>query len=93
MSADPISSLFILHTGPDVGYAISLTETLFYETGLELSGGDPERVHFSYRSLHRGHPRTLPKDFKNVIPFDFRDTNPGTIEGLAAYVATEGYGH
>ena len=86
MSADCVSSLFLLHTGSNVGYAIAPLETLFYEAGLQLGDGDPERVHFGYRDLDSGHPRSLPPDFRNVIAFDFTDTTPGNLEFLAAYV-------
>jgi len=86
LGGDPIPSLFLLHTGSNVGYAIAPLETLFYEVGLAIGGGDPGRVHFGYRSLDRGHPRSLPQDFINVIAFDFTDTTPANIERLAAYV-------
>ncbi|MGH7380630.1 MAG: glycosyltransferase family 4 protein [Candidatus Methylomirabilales bacterium] len=86
MNANPAASLFLLHTGSNVGYAISPLETLFYESGLELGGEDRGRVHFAFRHLDGGHPRSVPQDFTNVIAFDFTDTSPGNIERLAAYV-------
>ncbi|MCI0628015.1 MAG: glycosyltransferase family 4 protein [Acidobacteria bacterium] len=87
MSIEPISSLFLIHFGSNVGYAMTPLETLFYETGLAIGGGDPHRVHFGYRDLDSGHPRSLPQDFTNVIAFDFTDASPGNIERLAAYVS------
>jgi len=78
--------LFILQFGSNVGYAIAPLETLFYEVGLEIGGGDPHRVHFSYPSLKRGPPRSLPQDFTNVIIFDFLDTAPPNLQRLGAYV-------
>lgn len=86
MHTDPISSLFLIHMDSNVGYAISPLESLFYEIGLELGAGDPARVHFGFRGLDRGHPRSLPQDFKNVIPFDFTDTTSDNITRLAGYV-------
>lgn len=87
MMSKTTSSLFLIHFGSNVGYAISPLETLFYEAALEISCGDPQRVHFGYRHLDEGHPRSLPSDFRNVIAFDFRDTSPGNIKRLAGYVA------
>lgn len=86
MTPDPISSLFLLHTGSNVGYAIAPLETLFYDVGLEVGGGDPQRVHFGYRSLARGHPMSLPRSFGNVFAFDFADTVPANLQRLASYV-------
>jgi glycosyltransferase involved in cell wall biosynthesis len=90
LSAAPISSLFLLHVGSNVGYAIGPLETLFHEVGRELGGGDPKRVHFGYRSLEGGHPRSLPPDFANVFAFDFSDTSPRNLARGAAYVERHG---
>jgi glycosyltransferase involved in cell wall biosynthesis len=86
LKADPVSSLFILHTGSNVGYAIAPLETLFYEIGMDLADHDARRVHLAYRSLTGGFPRSLPSDFGNVIAYDFTDTGPGNVARLAAYV-------
>ena len=83
-----LSSLFLLQFGSNAGYAIGPLETLFYEAGVEIGGGDPTRVHFGYRNLDRGHPRSLPQDFGNVLAFDFSDTTPRNLDNLAAYVRT-----
>ncbi len=78
-------SLFLFHTGSNEGYAIAPLETLFYEVGLEIAGGDPSRVHFGYRNFDRGAPRSLPPDFKNLITYDYYDQDPGKIGWLADY--------
>jgi glycosyltransferase involved in cell wall biosynthesis len=90
LSSAPISSLFLLHLGSNAGYAISPLETLFYEVGKDIAGGDAMRVHFGYCRLDGGHPRALPPDFGNVIAFDFSDTTPGNLRRLAAYVERHG---
>jgi glycosyltransferase involved in cell wall biosynthesis len=86
LNADPIASLFILHTGSNVGYAIAPLETLFYEIGMDLADHDAHRVHLAYRSLTGGFPRSLPSDFENVIAYDFIDTSRRNLAHLAAYV-------
>ena len=54
--------------------------------GLELSCGDSTRIHFGFRSLDGGHPRSLPKDFANVIAYDYWDRAPENIRRLTDYV-------
>jgi glycosyltransferase involved in cell wall biosynthesis len=78
-------SLFLFHTGSNVGYAIAPLETLFYEVALEITG-DPSRVHFGYRNFDRGQPRTLPTSFKNLIAYDYFNQDPRNIRYLADYV-------
>jgi len=84
--ADAIRSLFLFHTASNEGYAIAPLESLFYELALEIAGGEPSHVHFAYRNLDRGHPRTLPTCFKNVLAYDYSDRDPQNIRLLANYV-------
>ncbi len=79
-------SLFLFHTLSNVGYAIAPLETLFYELALEITGGDPSRVHFGYRNLDKGHPRTLPNGFRNLIAYDYFNRDPRNIRRLSDYV-------
>ncbi len=79
-------SLFLFHTGSNEGYAIAPLETLFYEVALEIAGGHPSRVHFGYRNFDKGHPRSLPDRFKNLIAYDYYDPDPDKIRYLADYV-------
>ncbi len=81
-----IRSLFLFHTNSNVGYAIAPLETLFYEVALEITGGDPSHVHFGYRSLDTGHPRTLPHGFKNLIAYDYSNQDARNIRQLEHYV-------
>lgn len=81
-----ISSLFLFHTVSNVGYSIEPAEALFYEVGLDLAGLEAERIHFAFKSLDGGHPRSLPKEFQNVIAYDYADQNPRNIQRLAEYV-------
>jgi len=81
----PFSSLFVFHCRANTGYAIAALETLFYEAGLELAGGDPTKVHFSYSSLEKGLPTNLPPELRNIIQFDFNAKYAAAIERVAAY--------
>jgi glycosyltransferase involved in cell wall biosynthesis len=79
-------TLFLFHLGSNAGYAIRSLEQLFMETGLELSEGDPDAVHFAYRDLRNGRPEMLPPDFRNVIAHDFFDRTAANLRRLGAYV-------
>jgi glycosyltransferase involved in cell wall biosynthesis len=80
------SCLFLFHTDSNVGYSIEPAETLFYELGLEIAGGDPSRVHFGFRNLDGGKPRSLPNDFKNLIAYDYFNHDPNNMRRIAHYV-------
>jgi glycosyltransferase involved in cell wall biosynthesis len=80
------SSLFLFHTHSNIGYAIAPLESLFYEIGLEIAAGDKSRVHFGYRGLDNGHPRSLPAEFTNLIAYDYFNRDPLNIQHLAEYV-------
>jgi glycosyltransferase involved in cell wall biosynthesis len=82
----PIASLFLFHTHSNTGYAIAPLESLFYKIGLELAAGNRSRVHFGYRSLDNGHPRSLPSEFTNLIAYDYFNRDPLNIRRLAEYV-------
>jgi len=82
----PISSLFILHFGANTGYAIAPLEELFFDTGLELAGGDVGRVHFAYPNFDKGYPTNLPQGLKNLLKFDFKHPEREAINDLAKYV-------
>lgn len=81
----PTQSLFLFHTDSNVGYAIEPAESLFYEVGLEIAGGDPSRVHFGFRNLDGGSPRSLPDGFKNIIEYDYSNQDSHNIRRLADY--------
>jgi glycosyltransferase involved in cell wall biosynthesis len=81
-----VSSLFLFHTVSNVGYSIEPAERLFYEVGLDLARGNPKEIHFGFKSLEGGHPRSLPDDFHNLIAYDYFDRDPRNIKRLAEYV-------
>lgn len=81
----PIASLFVLHCSSNTGYAIAPLENLFYEAGLKLAGGDPQRVHFAYSSLERGRPANLPDGFSNFLEYDFHNRDTRQIQRVAEY--------
>lgn len=71
--------LVMMHCGANTGHAIAPLEETFYHTALALSGGNPERVHFTYPSLDNGPSRNLPDDFRNVREFDTRSRDPAAL--------------
>jgi glycosyltransferase involved in cell wall biosynthesis len=81
----PVSSLFLSFLGSNPGFAIEPLESMFCRAALELSGGDPTRVHFAFPSLDRGAPRNLPPDI-NVLRYDFRQENSAETRQLLEYV-------
>lgn len=81
-----ITSLFMMHFGSNVGYAITPLEDLFYRTGIELSGGNPERVHFSYTDLSKGKPNNLPDSFNNIFLFDPKNATLPNFEYISKYI-------
>ena len=80
------SCLFLFHTDSNIGYSIEPAEKLFYEVGLQLAGGDSSRVHFAFRNLTGGHPRSLPDNFKNLIAYDYSNRDERNIQLFADYV-------
>jgi glycosyltransferase involved in cell wall biosynthesis len=82
----PLRSLFIFPFESNPGYAITYSEILFYETGLELAARNPSFVHFAYINFKRGHPKFLPNSFTNLVEFDFENRNRTNIERLQTYV-------
>ena len=83
----PVSSLFVSFLGSNPGFAIEPLESMFCRAALELSGGDPSKVHFAFPSLDRGAPRNLPPDIK-VLRFDFNRDDPTETQKLLEYVRT-----
>lgn len=68
----------------NIGYAISSLERLFYHSAVELAGGDPRRVHFTYPSLEAGAPQCLPAEFKQYTTFNTADASPANLAALSA---------
>ncbi len=85
INASPIASMFLMHMGSNVGYAIAPLERLFFDIGLALAGNDQSLVHFGYTDFVRGKPSSLPREFDNLIEFDFRSTTRRENQRLADY--------
>lgn len=68
----------------NIGYAISSLERLFYHSAVELAGGDPRGVHFTYPSLAAGAPQCLPQEFQQYSTFNPADTSPANLAALSA---------
>lgn len=77
--------LVFFHCPSNTGYAIESYERSFFSMATSLLG-DPSRVHFSFRSLERGHPLTLPEDFPNVVEFDPGTRDPAGLARIAEYI-------
>jgi glycosyltransferase involved in cell wall biosynthesis len=57
--------------GSNEGYALKSMEKLFYDAGVCLAEENKNNVHFSFTSLSRGQPKSLPAEFKNIIEYDY----------------------
>ncbi len=79
------SILIIIHFGSNVGYAVSTLEHVFYEMAEELTG-TMKNVHFAYKNLDKGPPRSLPGEFKNIIAFDTATTNRTEMHSISCYL-------
>jgi glycosyltransferase involved in cell wall biosynthesis len=86
LHASPVPSLFLFHVGSNAGYAIERLESLFLAVGTEIAAGDAGLVHFGYRGLERGRPKTLPGDFRNLLRFELQDASREKVKQLADYV-------
>lgn len=69
-----ISSLFLIPFGTNVGYAIAALESLFFAAGVELADGDASFVHFAYSGFQKGHPKSLPTSFSNLVELNYSST-------------------
>lgn len=86
----PRASLFLFHVGTNAGYAITHCERLFHAVGRELANGNPDLVHFGYKSLEGGPPTFLPAGFRNVVAFDFADLSVANLARIGDYVKAHG---
>jgi len=85
-----ISSIMMMHTPSNAGYAISELEKLFFDAGMVLSGGDSSKIHFSYKSLTPGRPETLPAEFAKYIALDFASCPKAELLRIEEYVRSNG---
>ncbi len=90
MPEQAVSSLVVMHFGSNIGYAIAELERMFFDVCRELAGGDASRVHFAYPNFEKGHPRTLPPDFPNLLEYDFRDKSAASCAKAAEYARRHG---
>ena len=81
--------LILLHTRSNTGYAIDPLERIFYRVGLTLVG-EPEHLHFGYRSLDRGRPSTLPPNFSNIVALDPRIPAREHRDRISSYIRANG---
>jgi glycosyltransferase involved in cell wall biosynthesis len=89
-SPKSISSIMMMHTPSNAGYAISELEKLFFDSGMVLSGGDSSKIHFSYKTLTTGRPETLPAGFANYINVDFASCQKADLLRIEEYVRSNG---
>jgi glycosyltransferase involved in cell wall biosynthesis len=81
-----VGTLVLIKWSSNMAFAITPLERLFYDTALELGGGDPRRVHFAYKDLKSGFPKALPSHFLNVHALDMNDRSPMAAEALASLI-------
>lgn len=81
-----VRSLFLLPFMSNPGYAITPLEALFFQTGLDLAGGDWSSLHFGYQNFLGGRPKPFPPSFENLIEFDIYNNQPEHFARLTAYV-------
>ncbi len=72
----PITTLIASKWPSNIGYAITPLEAMFFDEACALASGDTSRVHVWYRDLSGGHPRALPREFRNVEAVDIADVSP-----------------
>jgi glycosyltransferase involved in cell wall biosynthesis len=84
------SILVSLHVPSNTGYAIGPLERLFYRMALNLTGGDPARIHFCYPTMANGPSPQLPADFGQYLVTDMRSEAPADHARAADYVRGHG---
>lgn len=78
--------LVVFHTPSNEGYAMAALERAFFNLGVRLTGSY-EHVHFSFKDLDKGLPKTLPNNFDNVLALDYStiDKNSEIEEYIARH--------
>lgn len=75
--------LIAFHTSSNAGYAMSALERMFFNVCVKIAGDD-NNIHFSFKDLTDGMPKSLPDTFKNVIALDYQDKD--TFSDASTYI-------
>lgn len=75
--------IIIFHTESNAGYAMAPLEKAFYQMALSLTKNE-NNIHFGFKNLNKGAPKTLPDNFSNVIEID--GNNPETLSAAKKYI-------
>ena len=75
--------LIAFHTSSNAGYAMSALELMFFRVCADLAG-TAENIHFSFRDLAKGMPKSLPENFAQVIALNYQDE--GTYIKASEYI-------
>jgi len=76
--------LIAFHTPSNAGYAMAALEKMFFNVACKLFGSE-KNVHFSFRDLSAGEPKSLPPAFKNVIALNYSDV--ASYADAASYIS------
>jgi glycosyltransferase involved in cell wall biosynthesis len=76
----------VMHLPSSAGYAIAPLERTFYSLLLDLAGGEPSSVHFSFCPPSPRFPETLPVGTA-VFEYDSRDESQANMDFLCNYVS------
>ena len=79
------SMIVMFHTPSNAGYAMSPLERMFFNVALAVCGKQ-ENIHFTFKHLEGGFPKSLPEDFKNVIGFDNENPSIEDLSKLSQYI-------
>lgn len=82
------SLLVLFHVESNTGYAIGRLESIFFEMARQLCSGDLRRIHFSYPSMAKGRPQTLPANFDNYTVIDPLDASTDSARRVKDYLRT-----
>jgi len=80
-----VGMLVAFHTQSNEGFAMHPLEKVFFKVACQITGR-ADFVHMSFTSLDKGHPRSLPRDFKNVLRLSKYDPDRKEAKFISRYV-------
>ncbi len=81
----PVRTLVLMHTESNGGFAIAPLESTFHRLSVALGAGEPNSVHFAYRSVAKGYPTSLPP---GVPVIGLSEAGRDPADTLVEYVRT-----
>ncbi|MCF6236493.1 MAG: glycosyltransferase family 4 protein [Gammaproteobacteria bacterium] len=77
--------IVIFHTPSNAGYAMTPLEKVFFQVACSLYGSQ-KNVHFAFKDLDNGMPKSLPKGFCNVIEIDSENQSQEMFSQANSYI-------